>query len=79
MTKSFYKCKNCGDEIAININSRLVCCKCGKLGIDGDECFVRIVGNKDDFDELFIFNCFSTVTGEAETMTKAISSLKIFK
>lgn len=33
--------------------------------------------NKKMFDELYIYNCFPTVTGEAETRTKAISSLKM--
>ncbi len=33
--------------------------------------------NKKVFDELFIINCFPTVTGEAETRTRAISSLKM--
>lgn len=33
--------------------------------------------NKKMFDELYIYNCFPTVTGEVETRTKAISSLKM--
>lgn len=33
--------------------------------------------NKKMFDELYIYNCFPTITGEAETRTKAISSLKM--
>lgn len=46
--KSFYKCKNCGDEIGVNTSSRLVFCKCGKLGVDGNEHYVRIIGEKSD-------------------------------
>jgi hypothetical protein len=46
--QSFYKCKNCGDEIGVNTNSRLVYCKCGNLGIDGNGHYVRIIGEKDD-------------------------------
>jgi superfamily II DNA or RNA helicase/HKD family nuclease len=33
--------------------------------------------NKKVFDQLFIYNCFPTVIGEAETRIKAISTLKI--
>lgn len=33
--------------------------------------------NKKVFDQLFIYNCFPTVIGEAETRVKAISTLKI--
>lgn len=46
--QSFYKCKKCGEEILTNTNSRLVFCKCGKLGIDGNEYYVRIIGKKND-------------------------------
>lgn len=49
-TQSFYKCKSCGDKIGINTNGRLVYCKCGKLGIDGNEYYVRIIGEKNDFE-----------------------------
>lgn len=44
--QSFYKCKNCGQEIAIDINSKLVNCKCGKLGVDGNGDHVWVVGEK---------------------------------
>jgi hypothetical protein len=46
--QSFYKCKNCGDEIGVNTNSRLVYCKCSKLGVDGNGYYVRIIGEKND-------------------------------
>jgi hypothetical protein len=50
--QSFYKCKNCGQEIAIDTNSKLVYCKCGKLGVDGNGCYVRIIGEEGDFELL---------------------------
>jgi len=52
MTKiqSFYKCKKCGQEIAIDTNSKLVYCECGKLGVDGNEFYVRVIGEKSDFE-----------------------------
>ncbi len=48
--QSFYKCKNCGEEIGVNTNSRLVFCQCGKLGVDGNEFYVRVLGNEKDFE-----------------------------
>lgn len=48
--QAFYKCKNCGDEIGVNTNSRLVYCRCGKLGVDGNEFYVRIIGENDDLE-----------------------------
>ncbi len=42
--QSFYKCKNCGGEIGLNTNSRLVFCQCGKLGVDGNGYYARIIG-----------------------------------
>jgi hypothetical protein len=46
--QSFYKCKNCGDEIGVNTNSRLGCCKCGKLGVDGNGDYVRVIDEKNN-------------------------------
>jgi len=43
--QSFYRCKSCGDIIGANTNRRLVYCKCGKLGIDGNEYYTRILGD----------------------------------
>ncbi len=50
MTKSFYKCKHCGDEIAVDTGSKLLSCQCGKLGVDGNEHYVRILGEQSDFE-----------------------------
>lgn len=41
----FYKCKNCKDEINADTNSRLIYCKCGQMGIDGNKYYVRILGD----------------------------------
>jgi len=46
--KQYYKCKYCKQEIPIETNSKLVFCCCGKLGVDGNEYYVRVVGEKDD-------------------------------
>ena len=48
--QSFYKCKNCSQEIVINTNSKLVYCECGKLGVDGNGDYVRVIGGEGDFE-----------------------------
>lgn len=44
-SQSFYKCKSCGDLIGADTDRRLVYCRCGKLGIDGNEYYTRILGD----------------------------------
>jgi hypothetical protein len=48
--KSFYKCKHCGDEIMIDTGGKMVFCRCGKFGIDGNEFYVRVLGEPNDFE-----------------------------
>lgn len=46
----FYRCKHCKQEISTNTDSKLVLCQCGKLGVDGNGDYVRIVGEVGDFE-----------------------------
>ncbi len=43
-----FKCKKCGDEIYWNTHKKMVMCKCGALGVDGCEYYVRTIGNEAD-------------------------------
>lgn len=45
-----YKCKHCGQEINADTISRLIFCGCGKLGVDGNEYYVRVLGEEVDFE-----------------------------
>jgi hypothetical protein len=47
-----YKCKKCGDEIPGNTNKNLITCKCGALAVDGCEDYVRLIGDKEDWEAL---------------------------
>ncbi|MFA6106569.1 MAG: hypothetical protein WC745_02735 [Patescibacteria group bacterium] len=59
----FYKCKNCGDVISANTNSQLVYCQCGKLGVDGNEFYVRVIGDKKDFELVNKSNIYAGISG----------------
>ena len=44
-----YRCKKCGDEIYWNTHKSMTYCKCGALGVDGCEFYVRLIGNEGDY------------------------------
>ena len=44
----YYKCIHCGDEIYSNTYKSMTYCKCGKLGVDGCEFYVRLIGDEKD-------------------------------
>lgn len=48
----YYKCRKCRDEIYYNTKKQLICCKCGALGVDGCEDYVRLLGNEVDREEI---------------------------
>ena len=41
----YWKCKKCGDEISWNTHKQMTYCKCGSLGVDGCEDYVRLIGD----------------------------------
>jgi hypothetical protein len=43
-----YLCQLCMDVIASN-HSRMIYCYCGKLAIDGNGYYCRVMGNHDDY------------------------------
>lgn len=43
------KCNNCGCILDTNTHYHLLFCSCGKVGVDGGEDYVRILGWKDDW------------------------------
>ena len=49
---AYWRCKKCGDEIYWNTHKRLIYCKCGAMGVDGCEEYVRLLGEKKDYDEV---------------------------
>lgn len=50
--ETYYKCAHCGDEIYWNTRKQLIYCKCGALGVDGCEFYVRLLGDEKDHEEI---------------------------
>lgn len=50
ITKSYCICKKCEDNIPLNTYKELVYCSCKAIYVDGCEDYVRIGGDKDDFE-----------------------------
>ena len=48
----YWKCKKCGDEIYWNTHKQLIHCKCGALGVDGCEDYVRLLGDEENHKEI---------------------------
>ena len=48
----YWKCKKCGDEIYWNTHKKMTMCKCGALGVDGCEDYVRLIGNREDHEQI---------------------------
>ncbi|MDP2966865.1 MAG: hypothetical protein Q8N87_00365 [bacterium] len=50
--ETYYRCKKCGDEIYWNTRKQMTFCKCGALGVDGCEFYVRLIGDEADHEEV---------------------------
>ena len=50
--ETYFKCKKCGDEIYWNTHKKVVYCKCGALGVDGCEFYVRLLGDEKNCEEI---------------------------
>ena len=48
----YWRCKKCGDEIYWNTHKKMIMCKCGALGVDGCEFYMRLIGNESDREEV---------------------------
>jgi Zn finger protein HypA/HybF involved in hydrogenase expression len=48
----YIKCKKCGDEIYWNTHKKMTPCKCGAIEVDGCEDYLRVTGNKEDYEEI---------------------------
>ena len=57
----YYRCKKCLTALPANTLKKLIFCKCGKVGIDGNFEYSRIVGDKNYLEivreekEIFIY------------------------
>lgn len=47
---SAIKCRKCGDIIASKYRHDFVWCKCHSVAIDGGTDYIRIIGNREDFE-----------------------------
>jgi hypothetical protein len=50
--ETYYKCTHCGDEIFWNTHKKLTYCKCKKIWVDGCEDYIRIGGDKADYEKI---------------------------
>lgn len=50
--ETYIKCKKCGTEIYWNTHKKMTSCKCGAVEVDGCEDYVRVIGNKEDYEEI---------------------------
>jgi len=56
MIKMKIICKNCGEIIEGDKKGTYIECKCGKCAIDETEYYCRIIGNKEDWEEVHEIN-----------------------
>jgi len=47
---AYIKCRKCGDEIFSDTKKKMTSCNCGAIAVDGCEDYVRISGNKKDYE-----------------------------
>lgn len=50
--ETYIKCKKCGSEIYWNTHKKMVPCTCGAISVDGCEDYIRIGGNKENYEEV---------------------------
>jgi hypothetical protein len=50
--ETYFQCKKCADEIYWNTQKKLTYCKCGAIAIDGCEYYIRIIGDKKDYESI---------------------------
>ena len=49
---TYIKCKKCGTEVFWNTKRNMTPCKCGAIEVDGCEEYVRVIGKKEDYEEV---------------------------
>lgn len=50
--ESYIKCKKCGTEIYFNTHKKMTPCECRAVEVDGCEDYVRVIGNKEDYEQI---------------------------
>ncbi len=50
--EAYIRCKKCGTEIYSNTHKEMIPCACGAIFVDGCEDYIRIGGNKEDYEEV---------------------------
>ncbi len=48
--RTYYKCKKCKDEIFYDTCKKMIYCKCKAIAIDGCDDYVRVMGDKNDYE-----------------------------
>lgn len=46
------KCKKCGDIIQGDRKGNFIMCKCGACAIDENPYYIRLIGMKEDYEEI---------------------------
>ena len=52
MAECYIKCNKCNTEIKNNTNGVCTPCKCGAIAVDGNEYYVRIIGNTENWSSI---------------------------
>ena len=55
--KNAIKCRICGSYIRMNTGYDYIPCACGAIAVDGGDQYVRILGNRDDYEIVAIPVC----------------------
>lgn len=50
--ETYIKCKKCGTEVYWNTHKKMTPCKCEAILVDGCEDYIRVIGNKEDYEEI---------------------------
>ena len=49
---TFVRCKKCGDEIFGDTKKKMTYCKCKSICVDGCDDYVRVSGDKKNYEEI---------------------------
>jgi hypothetical protein len=50
--ETYFRCKKCGTEIPSNTHKRYTLCKCEAIAIDSCEYYARLIGNREDIEQI---------------------------
>ena len=58
------KCKKCGDIIESTYRHDFRSCKCGAVSVDGGKDYLRRCGNREDWEDMSVWEMVENAIGE---------------